>query len=137
MNSTVSFDRTSLAPCGINCGTCLGYLRTRNKCCGCWPEGNKPYHCQVCRIKNCEFLEKTESKFCYECEKFPCQRLKQLDKRYQANYKTSLIGNNKVIQTMGLQAYLEQEVAKWTCPGCGSVLCVHRTECESCGKERV
>ncbi len=24
-----------IAPCGMNCGTCLGYLREKNKCVGC------------------------------------------------------------------------------------------------------
>lgn len=83
-----------IAPCGMNCGICLAYLRTKNRCEGCWGENeHKPKHCVKCVIKNCELLAKTDSKFCYDCEKYPCTRLKQLDKRYRTNYSMSMIEN--------------------------------------------
>ena len=53
-----------IAACGINCTLCLGFQWKRNKCDGCWaPENRKRHHCAVCRIKNCELLLQTDSKF--------------------------------------------------------------------------
>jgi len=136
MNNSVTFDRTMIAPCGMNCGTCIGYLRDKNKCCGCWPEsGSKPKYCVSCRIKNCDLLEKTTSKFCYDCENFPCQRLKQLDKRYRTKYNTSFILNLLSIKEIGITEFLRNENSRWTCPNCGSTLSVHRDNCLNCNIE--
>jgi hypothetical protein len=133
MDTLVNFKREMIAPCGINCGTCIGHLRDKNKCCGCWPEtGFKPYHCSACSIKNCEYLNNTTSGFCYDCEKFPCQRLKQLDKRYKNKYHISLIQNQLKVKEIGMENFLAAENTKWTCPVCGSVLSVHRENCMNC-----
>jgi hypothetical protein len=136
MNTTVSFDKSLIAPCGMNCGTCLAYLRDKNKCCGCWPvDGKKVNHCYTCSIKNCQFLEQTNSKFCYECEKYPCLTLKQLDKRYRTRYKMSMIQNLDSIQRTGIEEYLKHEIERWTCLKCGSTICVHRDNCLKCGND--
>jgi hypothetical protein len=120
----------------MNCGTCLGYLREKNKCCGCWPEsGYKPAYCVTCIIKNCDLLGKTSSKFCYECEKFPCQRLKRLDKRYRTKYRVSFIQNLLSIKEIGISDYLVREETRWICPGCSAVICVHRDNCLSCKQD--
>ena len=133
MNSSVTFDKVLIAPCGINCGTCIAYLRNKNKCCGCRPEtGFKVAHCNSCKIKNCDNLVTTDSKFCYDCDKFPCQRLKHIDKRYRIKYKTSLIQNLTKIKEIGIINYLAEESIRWTCPECGSVISVHRDNCLSC-----
>jgi predicted RNA-binding Zn-ribbon protein involved in translation (DUF1610 family) len=136
MNALVQFSRSQLAPCGINCGTCRAHLRDKNKCSGCMAsEGTIMGYCERCSIRNCELLEKTKSKFCYECSKFPCQRLKQIDKRYQTKYRISLIQNLKTISSSGIEAYLVNENARWTCPKCGAVLSVHHQNCLKCGTE--
>jgi len=128
----------SIAPCGINCGTCLAYIREKKPCPGCWgDEHNKPKHCINCAIKNCTHLSETESRFCYECTKFPCIRLKRLDKRYILNYSMSLLENLRSIQLIGLPEYIKKETIKWKCDYCHGALCVHRKVCPSCNKERI
>lgn len=134
--SSSTFDRALIAPCGINCGTCLGHLRTKNRCIGCWPNtGFKVPHCSLCKIKNCEHLSQTESKFCYECKMFPCKRLKQLDKRYRTKYHVSLIENLLSIKEIGIDAFLAKESVWWTCPNCGATICVHREICLNCNAD--
>jgi hypothetical protein len=92
------FNRVLIAPCGMNCGTCIAYLRDKKPCPGCWGTDGKPKHCTTCIIKNCEYLASTDSRFCFECEKYPCTRLKSLDKRYRTNYQVSLIENlNRIV----------------------------------------
>jgi hypothetical protein len=134
----VDFERYHLAPCGINCGTCRAYLRVKNKCSGCMSHtGTIMGYCLRCSIRNCELLKRTNSEFCYECEKFPCQKIRQIDKRYRTKYKTGLIHNLINIEIMGVEAYIRSEVDRWTCSDCGSVLSVHEPKCRRCGKEYI
>jgi len=121
------------APCGIYCGYCRLYL-SREK-------GLKK-GCQGCRIqnKNCAFLMKaciqdknSTVKFCFECEIFPCDNLKKLDRKYNKKYNTSLIKNLERIQQVGPDAWLEELREAWTCPSCGGRLCLHDAKCYDCG----
>jgi hypothetical protein len=133
----IHFDKELIAPCGINCGTCMAYLREKkNRCHGCrFTDLNIPKTRLNCRIKNCEHLEKTESKLCSDCHLFPCARLKQIDKRYRTRYKTSLIKNLDTIKEMGMTYFIENEVRRWSCPNCGSILSVHKDHCMRCSFE--
>jgi hypothetical protein len=133
MNTSVTFDIYHIAPCGINCGTCIAFLREKNKCSGCLPASvNKPKTRIYCKIKNCEYHDKIHSQFCYDCEMFPCKKLEQIDKRYRKRYKTSLIHNLMTIKKIGITEYLENEINRWTCPKCGSIVSVHKENCLTC-----
>jgi hypothetical protein len=136
MTPGLLFQRTDIAPCGINCGTCKAYLRPKNKCSGCMSvSGTKVNHCASCSIRHCEMLDKTSSKFCCDCGIFPCSKIKHIDKRYRLRYKTGLIDNLLAIKSTGIDAYLKQEAWRWKCSECGSVLSVHSDCCDKCGKE--
>jgi hypothetical protein len=122
-----------IAPCGMNCGTCLGYLREKNKCVGCRLKSTSKLPSRVnCVILNCSHLAETESKFCYECVKYPCKRMLQLDKRYRTKYNTSLMGNLERIRDFGLEAFAKSEHEKWLCPHCGGTICIHTGYCMNC-----
>jgi hypothetical protein len=137
VNTIVHFDKEQIAPCGINCGTCMAFLREKkNRCHGCHhADLNIPKSRLSCRIKNCEQLKTIESKLCSDCQLFPCSSLKHIDKRYRTRYKTSLIGNLDTIKEIGMKAYLENEIPRWSCPNCGAVLSVHRESCLKCNLE--
>jgi len=123
-----------IAPCGMNCGLCSGYLRAKKPCPGCrGDDANKPTYCVVCRIKNCEQLSGNEQSFCGDCESFPCKRLKQLDKRYRTKYGMSMIENLARIREIGLDEFVAEEKKRWTCPECGGLICVHKVTCLACG----
>ena len=135
MESNTSYEPALIAPCGMNCGICLAYLRERNKCYGCMGDNlHKAHHCTTCRIKNCGLLAKTSSGFCYECTRYPCTRLKQLDKRYRQKYTMSMIENMDAIQQDGLDAFTDNERVRWSCPICGGTVCVHTGTCLNCDK---
>jgi hypothetical protein len=122
-----------IAPCGINCETCLAYLRDKNTCSGCRGDNtDKRNYCTRCAIKNCSLLIEKESEFCFECSKFPCTRLKHIDKRYRTKYHVSLIENLLQIKNNGLERFLKSERAKWFCTTCGGTICVHRGFCMKC-----
>jgi hypothetical protein len=126
-----------IAACGMNCGLCIGYLREKKPCGGCFKKNdlNKPNVCRSCAIVNCELLSKTESGFCYDCDKFPCSRLKQLDKRYRTKYSMSMLDNLNFIKANGMEKFLENEQKRWTCDLCGSGISVHRDFCLNCKTE--
>jgi len=126
-------DSKLIAPCGMNCEICLAYLRDKNVCYGCWSNNDhKSKSRSTCIIKNCTFLEKTDSKFCYECVKFPCTRLKQLDKRYRLKYSMSMLENLHYIKKFGLEKFEQKEAIRWKCNTCGGTICVHRGYCLKC-----
>ena len=129
--------KTSLiAPCGMDCGICLGYLREKDKCPGCREiDRSKPDYCVRCRIKNCKHLQNVKPGFCFQCEKFPCARMKQLDKRYRTRYNMSMLENLENIRRLGIRKFVANEKIRWSCPDCGGTICVHRGYCYSCGKK--
>ena len=127
-----------IAPCGMNCGLCIGHLREKRPCGGCFTkhDENKPKVCRSCVIVNCDLLAQTESGFCYDCPKFPCTRLKNLDARYRKNYRMSMLENLAYIEEHGLEAFLKNEEERWKCKHCGAGLSVHRDFCLVCKAER-
>lgn len=127
-------ETTLIAPCGMNCGICVAYLRLTNRCRGCRVDDiNKPITRLDCKIKNCEFYQNGKGKFCFECEKFPCDRLKHLDNRYGTKYNMSMIDNLGDIKNFGIRRFIINEKNKWTCSQCGGTICVHKGQCSSCG----
>lgn len=133
MNSSLKFEAFQIAACGINCGACLAFLRENNKCPGCRIKSiSKPKTRTQCIIKNCSDLAATTSGYCYDCEKFPCKRMNQLDKRYTTKYRTSLIDNLKLIKDQGMKKFLEADSLKRTCPNCGKITSIHRNTCLGC-----
>lgn len=127
------FSKELIAPCGMNCGTCLAYLRSKNHCYGCrGMDEHKSRYIRKCIIRNCSLLAEKKSGFCYACEKYPCRRLKQLDNRYRTRYQTSLIENLEYIRDEGMDSFLSREFEKWHCQGCGGTICIHRGYCLHC-----
>jgi hypothetical protein len=130
-----------IAPCGMNCALCSGYLAFKNDV---KSRGLKMAYCAGCRPRNkqCAFLKKHcqrlsggEITYCYECPEFPCRNLKHLDKRYRTNYRMSVIENLEFIRENGVEKLLEKEAEKWRCPDCGGVICCHNGICFECGLE--
>jgi hypothetical protein len=132
-----------IAPCGMNCGVCASYLAMANDlkkkgfgkkyCAGCLPRGK---NC-VFMHKQCDRLGKGLVRFCYECDDFPCRRLKTLDKRSRTKYHMSMIDNLHFIKAHGIASFLEKEAAKWRCPKCGGVICCHNGLCFSCSLDKL
>lgn len=131
------FEAVLIAPCGMNCGLCKAFLRTRNPCPGCrGNDQNKPKTRVRCKIKKCETRLRSGADFCSSsCMHFPCEALSRLDKRYRQNYGMSMIENVKRIEIGGLQNFLTHEKSKWTCLGCGELLCVHEPLCRVCNRK--
>ena len=137
------FESELIAPCGMNCGICSGYLAyghdIKNKgirmpyCSGCRPRDKK---CAFLK-KRCDLLLNKEVKYCYECIKFPCENLLHIDKRYKTFFRMSMIENLEFIKNNGIEEFFEKEEEKWNCPKCGDVICCHNSICFNCGIEKL
>ena len=132
-----------IAPCGMNCGVCVSYLAMKYDI---KKQGFRKKYCSGClaRGKNCTFMKnqcdllgKGLVRFCYECENFPCSRLKALDKRYRTKYHMSMIENLEFIKEHGIEKFLEKEEEKWRCSECGEVICCHNGLCLNCGLDKL
>ena len=127
-----------IAPCGMNCAVCSGYLALKNDvkskgirmpyCKGCRPRDKK---CAFLK-KRCELLLSNKVEFCFECKDFPCEKLKHIDKRYQTFFRMSLIGNLEFIKENGISKFLEVHEGKWLCPKCNEAICCHNSLCFNC-----
>jgi hypothetical protein len=118
-------DTSLIAPCGMNCSLCLGYQREKDHCKGCRNEKNIKYKTKGstnCVIKNCELLKDTKSGFCFDCVKYPCTRLKQLDKRYRTKYGMSMLEKSGyILRRNGLKKFVKKEDIKWKCHNCSKL----------------
>lgn len=129
------FDVKLLAPCGINCGTCVAFFgytmsgkKRKHSCCGCWIRKNP---CAFIK-KKCEKLANKKIDYCFECDDFPCEVIEKLDSQYVEKYGMSLVENLKDM-SKGIDEYLKNEKERWKCPSCEGVICVHNKKCYSCG----
>ncbi|MEI7883818.1 MAG: DUF3795 domain-containing protein [Clostridia bacterium] len=132
-----------IAPCGMNCGLCISYLAKQNEI---NQKGFKRKYCEGClpRAKNCTYMQeqcdllgKGLVRFCYECQDFPCNRLKSLDKRYRTKYHMGMIENLEFIREHGMEKFLEKEEQKWCCPICGEAICCHNGLCLKCNLDKL
>ena len=136
-------DKELIAPCGMNCGICSGYLASkydvRSKgirmpyCIGCRPRDKK---CAFLK-KGCNLLLEGMVQYCYECEDFPCERLQHLDKSYRSNFRMSMIENLEYMKKSSIEEFLLREEEKWKCPECGAVVCCHNGICFNCGLNKL
>lgn len=85
-----------------------------------------------CIIKDCPVIQERKLEYCFECDKMPCRRLMDLDKRYKTKYHMSMIENLEYIKEHGIEEFIEKEEIRWTCSNCGNILSVHRNACLKC-----
>jgi hypothetical protein len=115
----------------MNCAICMAFLRTKNRCGGCYAPDRRCH-------KNCTIFacEKVRGRCDHTCAEFPCRGLRQLDERYRKKYGMSMIENLEAIRNNGIRAFVKTERERWTCTACGGTIDVHHGCCSSCGKER-
>jgi len=112
-------DKLSIAPCGVICDICLGFLRIKDKCVGCNHDGNKPKHCYVCSIKSCTEKKGSDQLLCIDCIKYPCKRIKELNKRYLLKYGEDLRKNMEECNEKGIDEFIRNQNEKWICKHVG------------------
>lgn len=127
-------DALYLAPCGINCFVCYKHLRAKKPCPGClMGDTGKQGHCLDCEIKRCALAQ--GHTHCIACERYPCARIKRMDKSYRTRYGLSLVENARTARENGIDAWMEAERARWQCPDCAGAISQHEKTCSECGQK--
>jgi len=121
-----------IAVCGVNCQACSAFLNKKKPCPGCRaPEaehGRKS--CRNCSKKSCAFGK--GFKWCFECDKFPCSRIKSMNRRYVENYGIDLVQNGFDAKK-DMNSFLTKQRERFICSDCGGVIDQHRQKCSNCG----
>lgn len=140
--------------CGLYCGTCPFYLAFRKndmeymqkmsqekgfpveelQCHGCQSD-NVSVHCKDCVHGFRICAEKKHVKWCFECEEFPCQRLKDFSEVHIVNgikHHEHVIDDLKYMKKHGIQEWVKIQDKKARCKGCGEVLYWFDLECPDC-----
>ncbi len=138
-----TFSKDLIAPCGLDCNVCSGYLAIHHDirkkgirmsyCAGCRPRDK---HCAFLK-KRCERLRTHSVDFCSVCPEYPCENLLHLDSRYKTLFRMNLLENLACIKTDGMEKFLRSEEAKWRCPSCGGSICCHNGLCFVCDVNRL
>ena len=119
------------ASCGMNCMVCYKHCCHKRPCAGCLAGGEgKPEHCRKCRIRDCAAGRGLT--YCHACPDFPCRQVKALDRSYRTRYGASLIENSLCVRQDGLEAFMERQKKRYTCPACGGIVSLHDSECSEC-----
>lgn len=126
------FDPKEIAPCGVNCHVCGAFLKEKDACPGCRAENelHKRKSCMNCAKKNCAY-EKGLT-WCFECEAFPCARIRDVSRRYAQNYGIDLVRDGLDARE-DTQALLAAHKERFACKVCGGVIDMHRLRCSECG----
>lgn len=125
---------SDIAPCGVNCFVCSARLDNKNTCPGCRValEAITRKSCKNCAIRIC--VQEKGVEWCFECDRFPCTRIKDLSKRYLKNYRIDLIDNGRRTKE-DLPAFLLEQQKRFTCPYCGGIIDQHNRRCSICASE--
>ncbi|MCP4135173.1 MAG: DUF3795 domain-containing protein [bacterium] len=134
MKMPEQIEHSMFAPCGINCMACYVHLKKKKPCSGCLSDDiDKPERCKSCAIKSCTQVKGITH--CFDCDDFPCKRIKNLEKSYQKRYQVSLVENSLTVKEKGLENFFQTDRERWTCTECGGVISQHDKECSECGKK--
>ncbi|MEA5014323.1 MAG: DUF3795 domain-containing protein [Candidatus Limiplasma sp.] len=122
-----------IAPCGVNCFACSAYLDGKKPCHGCRAPKERITRrsCGNCVKKRCALERGVQ--WCFECSRFPCARIKDLDKRYREKYGVDLVQNG-LDAKRDMEAFLLAQRERFACQSCGGVISQHHQKCSACGK---
>lgn len=128
-----------VAPCGIYCGACPAYVRTKS-CFGCRPEDRSQKRISKwhCKIRNCCLMDK-KLEFCSQCADFPCKTLIKLKESHPGDekfsYRREIIVGLLRMKEIGVSKWLKEREKKWRCPKCGGRATFYLYKCSDCGEQ--
>jgi len=144
-----------VAPCGLYCGVCGVYYATRDDnrkfleklvnvyksnmpgmdnltpedllCDGCLSD-RKSIFCRICGIRDC--VQAREYEGCNKCDDFSCEQIE--------NFPMP-VGKKVILRSVpywrehGTKKWIEDEEARYLCPGCRHKLFRGAKRCNKCG----
>ncbi|MGD8229421.1 MAG: DUF3795 domain-containing protein [Desulfobacteraceae bacterium] len=140
--------------CGIYCGTCPRYLAKRLNdaeeveniynetgvpveqigCDGCLSDTVFPT-CKACKHGFRECAAEKGVTWCFQCEDFPCQRLRDFRDVHIVNgisHHEHVIEDLEFMRAKGVEAWVAEQEANSRCPRCGTPIYWHARQCPKC-----
>jgi hypothetical protein len=134
--------------CGLYCGACPilkanveGTVVTKAEewelpaadlvCNGCKSKINAGLSAD-CVMRLCAQDHGLES--CGDCDDFPCGTIQTFERDGYPHH-TLVIANQRAICMYGVDAWLEKQKERWSCPKCGEGFTWYEEECAKCGAE--
>jgi hypothetical protein len=132
--------------CGLYCGACdvlqanqdgmveelaraWGMDPGQLRCHGCKTDVNAVY-CRQCGIKACARDRVLE--YCFQCADHACPRLVGFWTDGCAHHALARRGLD-ALRRQGLDPWLAEQRARWSCPRCGAGFTWYDTQCRACG----
>ena len=132
--------------CGLYCGACpilAATLRGNVEekaaqwemavkdiiCRGCKSNVRSAF-CADCVMRLC--ARDHELEFCVECDDYPCATFQAFERDGYPHH-TAAAANLKVIDVRGVDAWLAEQKARWSCAACGTAFTWYEDGCSSCG----
>lgn len=119
------------AICGLYCGACPAYP---NECHGCLSDFVRE-GCRECKNGFRDCVKAHNINRCYECEQFPCDKLREFSKYPVINgvcNHENVIPDSCRIKEVGIPQWIDEQIIKFTCPQCGERLTWYNIESHSC-----
>jgi len=140
--------------CGLYCGTCPSYLAWQKndveqlarraryegvpveevRCDGCLSDRVLP-SCTVCNAGFRQCAREKKVTWCFECNDFPCQRLRDFRDAHIVNgisHHARVIDDLQYMQEHGIEPWVEEQERAGRCPQCGEMLYWFARECSNC-----
>ena len=118
--------------CGLFCGACPAFP---DKCYGCFSDYVRKC-CQNCAAHGfLECAKKHNVVRCYECEEFPCDKLKEFSTKPVINgicNHADVISDGFRMREIGVAKWIEEKTKQHTCPKCGKLITWYEMESHSC-----
>jgi hypothetical protein len=134
--------------CGLYCGACpimvanvKGEVEKKAKA---WELDAKDIVCSGCKgkviagiCKDCVMrlcAQDRDLESCVECDDYPCGTIATFQ-RDRFPHHTLIAANLEAIANRGVDAWLEEQKKRWSCPSCGEPFTWYEEECAKCGAE--
>jgi hypothetical protein len=107
------------------------------RCDGCLSD-NVAAHCKDCRhgFRTCAAEKKVN--WCFECDSFPCQRLKGFRGVHVVNgisHHEHVIEDLQYLKKYGIEAWVKAQDEAARCSKCGEILYWFDRECPNCKQQ--
>ena len=121
--------------CGLFCGTCPHFIKD---CDGCLSD-RVVEDCVNCKRGFRDCAKEHNVTRCNECKEFPCKRLDDFSKIHIVNGKhhhEHIFEDLNKMNEIGVQAWVDMQTEKNTCPKCGQLEIWYEDCCSNCGEPK-
>lgn len=98
-------------------------------CHGCKTSVRAVY-CARCPIRACAVARGVE--FCFQCGDYPCAKLLAF-RDDEHPHHSAVLRNLERLREVGLDRWLDEQVARWSCPTCHRSFSWYEERCLACG----